>query len=284
LGFEPQGVTGIALPLPANKYASDSLVVTATSQIVDRVRSLPGVRDAAIAWALPYGGSFNTDGYLVEGHAPPANTGIETQTVQVAVGPGYLRTLGIPLLYGRDLDDHDRAGSQPVTIVDEAFASRYWNGAEALGHRMRLTGDDTWFTIVGVAGSVRDEDAAEAPRPHSYFPFAQQPDARPVLAVRTGADAAPVIASVRHTIAAIEPGVPLDNVRALSDWVGRSLDTRRITELLLVGFALLAALLAGVGIYGVMSLYVTDRHREFGVRLARRSSSTRRCESWTRCS
>jgi putative ABC transport system permease protein len=268
LGFEPQGVTVIALPLPATKYADDSLVVTTTSEIVRDVRSLPGVRAAAIAWDLPFSGNVTTDGYLVEGHAPPPKTGVETQTVQIGVGPGYLRTLGIPLLYGRDFDDHDRAGSLPVTIVDEAFASRYWRGAEALGRRMRLTGDETWFTIVGVAGSVRDEDAAQPPKPHSYFPFAQYPDSRPVLGIRTAGDAGPVIASVRRAVAAIEPGVPLDNVRTLSDWVGRSLDTRRITELLLVGFALLAALLASVGIYGVMSLYVSDRHREFGVRLA----------------
>ncbi len=268
LGFEPDGVTVVALPLPAVKYAGDTAVVATTSEIVDRVRELRGVRDAAIAATLPFSGSVNTDGYLVEGHAPPASTGMETQTVQVAVGPGYFRTLRIPLRYGRDFDDRDRAGSLRVTIVDEALAARYWKGAGALGKRVRLTGDSTWLTIVGVAGSVRDEDAAEPPRPHTYFPFAQVPGPRPVLAVRTEGDAAPAIAAVRRTVAAIEPGIPLDNVRTLDDWVGRSLDTRRITELLLMAFALLAAVLASVGIYGVMSLYVTTRHREFGVRLA----------------
>jgi putative ABC transport system permease protein len=268
LGFEPGGVTVIGLPLPARKYANDRLVVRVTSEIVDRVRTLPGVRDAAIAWTLPYSSNFNSDGYLIEGHAPPAKTGVETQTVQVAVGPGYFRTLRIPLGYGRDFDTGDRAGSLPVAIVDEALASRYWHGADALGHRLRLTGDTTWFTIVGVAGSVRDEDAARLPQPHTYFPFAQAPDFRPVLAVRTTGDAAPAIAGVRRAVATLEPHVPLDNVRTLDDWVGRSLDVRRITELLLAGFAVLAALLASVGIYGVMSLYVADRYHEFGIRLA----------------
>ena len=89
-----------------------------------------------------------------------------------------------------------------------------------------------------------------------------------MLSVRTDAAPGPVIAAVKQAIAGVEPGVPLDNVRSLADWVGQSLDTRRITEILLAGFALLAALLASVGIYGVMSLYVADRYREFGVRLA----------------
>ena len=268
LGFQPEGVMTIALPLPAAKYTNDTLVAAATSEIVDRVRAVPAVRFAAASWTLPVGGNYNSDGYLVEGHAPPAATGMETQTVQLGVGPGFFHTLGMPLRYGRDFDDRDRAGSLPVTIVDEALASRYWRGADALGHRVRLTGDTTWRMIVGVAGSVRDADPAEPPVPHSYFPFAQAPDPRPMLALRTDAAPGPVLAAVKQAIAGVEPGVPLDNVRSLADWTGQSLDTRRITEILLGGFALLAALLASVGIYGVMTLYVADRYREFGVRLA----------------
>ncbi len=270
LGFEPRGATAIALPLPASVYAGhDSLVVRATSEIVDRVRAVPGVSTAAISWNLPLGGRYNTDGFQVEGRPPPAGTRVETQTVQLGVGPGYFRTLGIPLLYGRSFDDRDEAGSVPVTVVDQALASRYWRGAEALGHRIRLTGDTTtWFTIVGVAGSVRDESASVPPRPHAYFAFAQAPSAQPMLTVRTAGKRGTVIAAVRRAVRVVEPAVPVDDVRPLSDWVGSSLDTQRITEVLLLAFALLAALLASVGIYGVMSLYVTDRYREFGVRLA----------------
>ena len=132
---------------------------------------------------------------------------------------------------------------------------------------MRLTGDTTWFTIIGVAGSVRDQDAAAEPC-RTHFAFAQAPDSRPMLAIRSAGKPAPVLAEVRRAIKQLEPGVPLDNVRPLDSWVSHTLDTRRITETLLVGFALLAALLAAVGIYGVMSLYVTNRYREFGIRLA----------------
>jgi len=269
LGFEPEGVSMVALPLPAARYDDDTSVVRTTSEIVRRVRAVPGVSEAAISWRLPFGGDYDTDGYVVEGRPPPSGTGVETQTAQLAVGPGYFRTLGIPLLQGRDFDGRDGAGSTPVTIVDEALASRYWKGADALGHRIQLTGDTTtWFTIVGVVGSVRDESPAVPPMPHAYFPFALAPTRRAMLTVRTEGEAGPVLAAVRRAVSAVEPGIPLDDVRPLTDWVGRSLDTQRIIELLLGAFALLAALLASVGIYGVMSLYVTDRRREFGVRLA----------------
>lgn len=269
LGFAPAGVTTIALPLPAAKYADSHAVVRATDAIAERVRAVSGVHDAAIAWTFPFSGNWNTDGYIVEGHAPPTTAGSETQTVQIGVSPGYFRTLRIPLEYGRDFDARDRDGAPPVAIVDDAFAARYWNGGDAIGKRFRLTGDTTWFTIVGTVGSVRDDDPATPPVPHSYFPFAQVPDPRPMLALRTdGAATPPTIAAVRATIAEVESGIPLDNVRPLASWIDRSLDTRRLTELLLGGFALFSLALASVGLYGLMAVYVATRRREFGIRLA----------------
>jgi len=268
LGFDPSGVTSIALPLPTAKYSASRATANAADAFVARVRALPGVADAAIAWTLPFSGNLNTDGYVIEGHAPPAGSTFETQTVQIAVGPGFFRTMRLPIRFGREFDASDREGSLPVTIVDETLANKYWRGADALGKRIRLTGDTTWRTIVGVAGAVRDEDVAVRPVEHSYFPFDQAPDNRPMLAVRLSGEEASTLASIRRTIAQIEPGVPLDNVRPLTSWIDRTLDTRRLTEAVLAGFALLAFTLAAVGVYGVMSLYVGNRYREFGIRLA----------------
>jgi predicted permease len=268
LGFEPRGVTSVIMPLPQQKYGDDAKVVAMAGEIVDRVRAIPGVRAAAVTDALPYSGNVNSDGYLIEGHAPPAAAGSETQTVQLPVTPGYFATLQIPLLHGRDFTSGDRANSLPVVIVDDELAHRYWKAGDAIGKRMRLTGDTTWRTIVGVVGSIRDIDAAQESTPHSYFPYSQNADSYMTLAIRTDGDPRPVIASVRRTIAELEPSVPLDNVRPLSESVAQALDNRRLTEILLASFSLLAATLAGVGIYGVMSLQVANRRREFGIRLA----------------
>jgi predicted permease len=266
LGFEPRNVLAITVPLPAKKYAEPEAANVATNAIVDRVRALPGVRAAGAGTGVPYAG-ITTDGFLVEGREPPPSAGAETQVVQLAVTPGYFRALGMPIRYGRDIAPTDGASSLPVVVVDEAFASPFWKGAEAVGKRMRFTGDTTWLTIVGVVGNVRDEDVAVEGRPHAYTPFAQAPDQRPTLVIAAN-DVSPVLAEIRRAVSDLEPGAPLANVRVLSDAVAQALASRRLTELLLAGFAMLAVSIAIVGIYGVMTLYVTSRTREFGIRIA----------------
>ena len=267
LGFEPRGVLTATVPFPMKKYMNRDAAGPATAAIVERVRRLPGVRGAAATTRVPFTG-VNTDGFIVEGHQPPPNAGAETQVVQSAVTPGYFSVLQQPLRYGRDFTTSDRDSSLAVVIVDEAFASRFWKGQDAIGKRMHFTGDMTWRTIVGVTGSVRDQDAAEEGLPHAYTPFAQEPNLEPVLAIATNGEVAPVLAEVRRAVSELEPGAPLANVRVLSDGVSQALANRRMTEILLTAFALLALMLAVVGIYGVMILYVTSRTREFGIRIA----------------
>jgi hypothetical protein len=142
-------------------------------------------------------------------------------------------------------------------VVDEALANRYWSGADAVGKRLRMTGDTTWRTIVGVVGAVRDEAVASDPRPHTYFPLTQNRTNRPVLVVRTGAENDATIVSIRRTIAQLEPAVPLDDVRPLAQSVGETLRNRRLTEILLASFAIVALLLAAVGIHGANSASVS---------------------------
>lgn len=266
LGFEPQKLLAITVPLPMKKYMDPQAANAATEAIVERVRALPGVRAAAAGTNVPYNGT-NSDGFVVEGREPPPSAGAETQVVQLAVTPGYFKALGMPLRFGRDISPSDRANSLPIVVVDEALTRRFWSGAEAIGKRMRFTGDTAWMTIVGVVGSVRDEDVAVEGRPHAYTPYAQAPANRPTLAI-AASDVAPVLAEVRRVVAELEPGAPLANVRVMSDAVAQALANRRLTELLLTGFAMLALLIAIVGIYGVMMLYVTSRTREFGIRIA----------------
>jgi predicted permease len=224
------------------------------------------VQSASLAWALPMEDGANYDGYLVDGRTVPP-TGSEEQTFQIAVSPDHFKTMGIPLLFGRDFASTDDTTSRNVGIVDETLASRYWKGAEALGKRIRVTGDTAWFTIVGIVGAVREGDATLPPRPHLYVSLPQVGGNRLSLAVRAGGSAA-VIDRVRRAIAEVEPSMPLDDVRSLSGIVDQTYATRRLTKILLGGFALVGLILAAVGIYGVMSLNVAHRGREFGIRLA----------------
>lgn len=271
LGFDPHDVTSMTMALPAQRYgmADKTQNVVFTAALIDRIRSIPGVTAAAAMFPAIYANDVNTDGYLVEGPATPNEANSAAQTVQISATPGLIATLRMHLVYGRDFTSADQKTSVPVVIVDDALAHRYWTGDEAIGKRIRMSGDTTWRTIVGVVRSIRDENVATPARPHTFFPYAQNPGSRPTLAVRTTATtSASTLAAIQRTIAALDPSIALDNVRPLSDAIGRSLEDRHVTELLLTGFAVAALALAAIGLYGVMALYVAGRQREFAVRAA----------------
>ena len=265
LGFRPEGVTSIALALP-NRINDAATMRAFVNTALERVRAVPGVQSASLAWALPMENGANYDGYLIDGRPVPPG-GNEEQTFQFAVSPGHFKTVGIPLLMGRDFASTDDSTSTNVGIVDETLASRFGGATEALGKRIRVGGDTAWFTIVGVVGAVREEDATMPPRPHLYVSLPQVGGNRLSLAVRANGSAA-VIANVRRAVAEVEPLIPLDEVRSLSSVIEGTYATRRLTKILLSGFAVAGLLLAAVGIYGVMSLNVAHRSREFGIRLA----------------
>ncbi|MEX2282589.1 MAG: ABC transporter permease [Gemmatimonadota bacterium] len=267
LGFQPEGVTSIELPLPQRIATAAAATNTFVNATLSRVRAIPGVQTAALTSALPMGGNSDMDGYLIEGRPVP-QSGNEDQTYRVAVSPDYFKTLGIPLQYGRDFATSDDSTSLAVAIADATFANRYWKGADAIGKRVRTGGDTTWYTIIGVAGTVRDGDPALPPEPHLYYSVPQVGGNPLSLVMRTNGPSASVIAAARSAVAEVERAIPLDDVKTLSSIIDQTFATRRLTKILLGGFALLALLLAVVGIYGVMSLHVANRRREFAIRLA----------------
>ena len=269
LGFRPEGITSLRLPLPQRIGNDAARINTFVNATLTRVRDIPGVQSVALTSALPMGNDSDYDGYLIEGRPAPPN-GSEDQTYRVSVSPEYFKAVGIPLLYGRDFAVSDDSGRMNVGIVDATLADRYWKGAEALGKRIRTGGDTTWFTIVGVTAAIRDGDPALPPEPHMYTSIPQTGGNPLSLAIRTngGGPTAGVIGAARRAVAEVEPQIPLDDVKSLSSIIDQSIATRRLTRMLLGGFALVALLLAAVGIYGVMSLHVANRSREFGIRLA----------------
>jgi predicted permease len=265
-GFQPEQVLSMRLALPRTKYAQAEQSIQFFDSLLERVRALPGVRSAGTVDLLPFNGR-TADGFVVEGHEPEPG-GVAPNAQNRAVSPGYFQTLEIPLLGGRDFLHTDRADSPPVAIVDETLARRYWPDGDAVGKRIRFAWSDQWMTIVGVAAGVKNRDLKVAMEPHFYYPHAQDGSREMYLTVRTLGEPASVVAAIRGEVQSLDADLPLWGVQPLKQAIDNTLNNQRMTNALLTAFALLAVLLAAVGIYGVMSLYVSNRTNEFGIRLA----------------
>src|SRR5882724_400888 len=265
LGFNPEKLLTMVVSLPARKYSKPQQSLQFCDNLIDRLRSLPGVRAAGLTTNIPFVGDDNTDNFIVEGR-DPGGEGVQVQLL--AMTPGHLQAMGIPLLRGRDFLETDKSDSQQVAIVDETLALMYWPDGDALGKRVETTGDIQWMTIVGVVGGIKQDGFAEKLQPHIYAPLTQSPMLVAKLVVRTDGASNPTIAAIRSAVSGLDPDIPVYSIRPMNDVMARTLNSQRLTNLLLTSFSVLALVLAAVGIYGTMSLYVGSRKNEFGIRLA----------------
>ena len=268
-GFNPEQTLTMSAALPREKYNTPEKVSQFYRHSIERLGNTPGIQSVGFATSLPFSYDGYSDGFIIEGREPPDGNVEETeQAILQSVTPGIFQSLGIPVLQGRDFLETDNADSMLVAIIDEPLARRYWPNGDAIGKRIETTGDMQWMTIIGIVGGVNHNSLAEEKQPHIYFPMAQAPDQRAYLVIRTDGSPMAALPTVRAEVKELEPDLPIYLVRSMTQIVGQSLSTQRLTNLLLTAFAVLALLLAAVGIYGVMSVYVTSRTNEFGIRLA----------------
>jgi putative ABC transport system permease protein len=266
-GFEMENVLTASVTLPdsmppdvAHRWIEES---------IDRARRLPGVIAAGATSRLPFaGGRWNANrGLEIEGQSATTSEG--RWAVDYLISPGLFESLRVPLVDGRLFAPSDGAETQPVAIVNQAMARRFWPNRSPIGERLRQGGTDSvWRTVVGVVADIRNDDADQPPLPYLYVPLAQEPIRTVSIAIRTANDPARLADPLRQAIAAFDPDQPLYDVRTMVDLWAADLQGSRILIQVMSALALIALGLAGLGVWGVAAQAVGQRTREIGVRVA----------------
>lgn len=263
-GFDPTRVVTLKVSLPGARYPDAAAQNLFVRQVLDRIKTLPGVESASVTTRLPLGGGESHRGIQIEGR--PSRPGEDLDTFYSVVAPGYFHTLGIPILRGRDFTDHDDAIWPRVVIINNSMARTFWPGADPVGKRVSM--DDKPLEIVGVVGDTHQRDLTGAVEPMMYAPYTQDPWPFLTVAVRAAGDPGSLMTEAEGAVHAVDKDEAVFDVETMSEVVDASVSPRRFYMLLLGIFALVALSLAAVGLFGVVSFGVVQRTQEIGIRLA----------------
>jgi putative ABC transport system permease protein len=237
-------------------------------KLLERVRNIPGVQSAAFTGYLPLTGVDNSRSFDIEGR-PAKPPGVYDATKYRPVSAGYFETIGIPIQRGRGFGTEDVEDRPLVVAVNESMERMFWGDQNPVGQRVRFDNGD-WRTVVGVVGNVHHEGLAEKPGPEMYVPYSQVPnvEARPIIVLRTSIEPTNVTSALRKAVSDVDTSVPIDQIETMKQIVSASVGQPRFITFVLSTFAVLAVFIASIGLFGVMSYLITQRMREFGIRIA----------------